>query len=79
VDGVEQPVPSASLAEFDLFADAPGAIQSRLSGRHHVEVIAAAAAAPVLTLQHKLAPTAEPSTIGTQQLCVAAGSWALPT
>ena len=78
VDGVEQAVPSASVTDLDLFASAPSAIQSRLGGRHRVEVIAAAATAPVLTLRHRLAPTAAPSAIGAQQLCAPAGSWALP-
>ena len=79
VDGVEQAVPGASVTDFDLFASAPSAIQSRLSGRHRVEVIAAATTAPVLTLQHKIAPTAVPTAIGVQQLCVPPGGWTLPT
>ena len=70
VDGAEVAVPSASVADFDVFAaSSVSAIASQLSGKHRVTVIAAAATAPVLTLQQKLTSSAAPSTIGEVELC----------
>ena len=71
VDGAEVAVPSATVADFDVFgaSGAPGAITSQLAGKHRVTVIAAAATAPVLTLRHKLTPSAPATTIGEVQLC----------
>jgi hypothetical protein len=73
VDGAEVALPGPTVVGFDVFgaAGAPAAITGRLSGKHRVTVIAAAATAPVLTLQHKATPIAVASSIGAAQLCSA--------